>query len=402
MDELLNEAPCGLLTANAEGFILAINPMLLHLLNYTEEQVVHKHIKHLLTVPSKVFFEYYARPFIRQQNKVDEIYLSLQTALEKEIPVIMNAVKTKKEGTVIINYALFPIKKRSDYENELLTAKKEAEAALHARNKANADLKIAMEQLKKKQEELININKKNALFEEEMKKELILAKKVQETSLTESLHHDQIWIDAFYRASSLLSGDMYGFYHIDKSRYGVIILDVMGHGVSSALITMSLQSLFQRLISFGHPSEVIMKELDNHLHQLFQHHEETRHYCSAIYLLIDTKEQTIEFSNAGHPPAIWQQKDGKQYDIHTTSAPLGMFEETVFRSEVVHYEKGDRLLLYTDGVTDPLGFNHLKPLLIGNRGLPLPRLKELIVHSLSNEDNLQHKSDDQCFIIIDL
>ncbi|PNB52642.1 phosphoserine phosphatase, partial [Pseudomonas sp. GW456-E7] len=97
----------------------------------------------------------------------------------------------------------------------------------------------------------------------------------------------------------------------------------------------------------------VMKELDRHLHSLFQNDEEARHYCTAIYLEIDTVRQKIEYVNAGHPPALWQGAGGTQNPLHATAPPIGMFEDTVFQSSSLSYIDGGRLLLYTDGVMDP-------------------------------------------------
>ncbi|WP_226666370.1 SpoIIE family protein phosphatase [Metabacillus litoralis] len=402
MENQLNYAPFGYLSLSEDGIILSINKTLLDLLNFDEEQLAKKHINQILTVPTKLFYQFYFIPLIQVNHQVEEMYIMLKSFSNDEIPVIMNAKLRKTDNQTLFDLALIPIKKRSEYENELLTAKIEAEAALIEKNKANAELKIALDHLKIKQEELIELNKQNHQYKVDTIEKLELARKIQETSLADSIEHEHIQIESYYKASSELSGDMYGFYRIDQDRYGIIILDVMGHGVSSALITMSLHSLFQRLISNGNSTEMVMKELDNYLHRLFHNNEETRHYCTAIYLLIDTASQIIEFINAGHPPALLQKQDGSQHELETTSPPLGSFEHTTFKAKSFTYTKGDRLLLYTDGVTDPLGFNHLKPLLVVNNVLPSTRLKELIIHTLNNEKNLQHQSDDQCFIIIDV
>lgn len=403
MDDQLNFAPFGFMTLSEDGLILSINKTLLDVLNFSLEQLLKKHVSDIFTVPTKLFYQFYVIPLIKANEKVEEMYITLKSFANNEIPVIMNAKRRySSDHKTFIDLALLPIQKRSEYENELLTAKKDAEAALLAKHKANAELKVALDRLKIKQEELIELNKENHQYKVDTKTKLELARNIQETSLADSIQHEHIQIESYYRASSELSGDMYGYYRIDQNRYGIIILDVMGHGVSSALITMSLHSLFQRLISFGNSTEMVMQELDNHLHRLFHNNEEARHYCTAIYLLIDTASQQIEFINAGHPPGLLQRSDGQQLELETTSLPLGTFEHSKFIAKSFTYKKGDRLLLYTDGVTDPLGFNHLKPLLLINKALPNKRLKELIVHSLNNEQNLHHKSDDQCFLIVDV
>ncbi|MGE0908590.1 SpoIIE family protein phosphatase [Bacillus atrophaeus] len=402
MDEQLNYAPCGFLTLSEEGIILSINQTLLTILDYPFEQVSGKHINTILTVPAQLFYQLYFVPLVKLEKQIEEMYTSLEPRNGEEIPVLINAHQRTHNGTLVTECVLIPMRKRNEYENELLIARNAAEEALLAKQKANADLEIAISTLKGKQEELLEMNKMNQQFKVNTQKELELARKIQETSLTGPIVNDRIQIESHYKASSELSGDIYGFYQIDQNRYGIIILDVMGHGISSALITMSLHPLFQRLISQGVSAETVMKDLDNHLHSLFANHEEARHYCTAIYLLVDTAQQRIDYVNAGHPPALWQDTDGKQYPLHSTSIPIGMFEDASFQTNTFTYTRGGRLLLYTDGVMDPADSDYLSPILKDHRNIPITKLKDKVIQSLNRQKSVYHKSDDECFILVDL
>ncbi|MBY0098055.1 SpoIIE family protein phosphatase [Mesobacillus maritimus] len=402
MDEQLNRAPCGFLSLTEDGRIVTINETLLEMLHYPPEQLQGKHIQSILTVPAQMFYQLYFVPLIKMKQKVEEMYISLKTNSGEEIPVMVNALLRKRGGERYSDCVLFPIHNRSEYENELLIAKKEAEAALLAKHKANKELENTLEELKEQQKKLMDLNEQNQKFKIETKKELELARKIQKTSLTDPIETKHIQIQSFHKASRELSGDIYGFYQIDQHRYGIILLDVMGHGISSALITMSLHSLFQRLISYGVNTDIVMKELDQHLHTLFQNNEEARHYCTAIYLLIDTKKQKIEYINAGHPPAFWLDKNGEQHELFSKSVPIGMFEGIEYKTNTVNYSKGDRLLLYTDGVTDLIGPNQLSKLFMKNRESSLSSLKERIIASLEQQKSEKQRSDDQCLILIEL
>jgi sigma-B regulation protein RsbU (phosphoserine phosphatase) len=402
MDEHLNNAPCGFLTLSEDGRILVMNQTLLNLLDYRLDQLNGEHINSILTVPAQLFFQLYFVPLVKLEKKVEEMHTSFLCNNGKEIPVIINALPRNRNGQNQIDCVLFPMHKRNEYENELLLAKKEAEAALLAKEKANAELEAALKDLKSKQEELLELNKQNQAYKLNTTKELELARKIQETSLTEPIVNDQIKIESFYEASNELSGDIYGFYQLDQHRYGIILLDVMGHGISSALITMSLHSLFQRLISKGVKTEAVMKELDNYLHRLFQNNKEAWHYCTAINLLIDTKEKKIDYINAGHPPALWQDSNGELHELYSKMPPLGTFEGLVFKTNTLPYTDGGRLLLYTDGVTDPLGPDQLNNLLRDNQSMSNANLKEKMKQLLLNEIKMYTKSDDQCFILVDL
>ncbi|EDL64473.1 SpoIIE family protein phosphatase [Bacillus sp. SG-1] len=401
MDEQLNQAPCGFLTLSKEGIILTINQTLLQVLGYNSDQLVGRHINSILSGSARVFFQLYFIPLVTVKHRVEEMYLSLAHYSGDDMPVLINASLKKNQENQVIMCVIVPIHRRSEYENQLLIAKKVAEDALKEKNKANFELERALKTLEAKQQELLEVNKQNEKYRIDTQRELQLAKKIQETSLTEALSNDHLHVESYYKASSELSGDIYGIYQINEHQYGVIVLDVMGHGISSALITMSLQSLFQRLISTGAAANIVMKELDNHLHRLFHSNENAWHYCTAIYLFIDTDKQIIEYINAGHPPAIYQGPKGKQQELHSSTPPIGTFEGIDFKTNTITYTKGGRVLLYTDGVSEPLEPNHLCSLLSEHSSLSSTQLKDKILESLKKEKD-DHYKDDQCFIVIDL
>ncbi|MCF6137704.1 SpoIIE family protein phosphatase [Pseudalkalibacillus berkeleyi] len=400
MDEQLDHAPCGFLTLSMQGKILSMNQTLLNLLGYETNQLIGENINLILTVPARMFYQLYFVPLIKAERPVEEMYISLEAHNSEEIPVLINAVYRSNHDS--IDCIIVPIQKRSEFENELLIAKKRTESALAAKRKANQDLEDTLDELEVKQAELIDLNEENMKFKIDTEKELRLARNIQETSLTEPIVQNEIVIDAYYKASSELSGDMYGFYQISPEKYGIMILDVMGHGISSALITMSLQSLFQRLILKGNKPAEIFEELDHHLQGLFQSNEETWHYCTAIYLFVDTNQQTVEYINAGHPPGIWQDHEGVQFELPYTNPPLGSFSGQTYKAERFSYNKGGRLLLYTDGVMDPFESHKLSSLFKKHPFDEFSLFKGKLLQLIKDEENGYHKNDDKCFILIDL
>jgi sigma-B regulation protein RsbU (phosphoserine phosphatase) len=402
MDEQLNHAPCGFATLSTKGIVLSINQTLSKLLGYDPQQLVGEHLNLILAKSARVFAQLYFFPLVTVQHQVEEMYLSLVNKSGEEIPVLINASLSRGADNQVITCVMIPMRKRDEYENQLLTAKKITEGALKEKNEANANLEKTLNDLEENQLKLLEANKQNQKFKIDTQSELRLAKDIQEKSLPKSIFNDLVEIESYYHASKELSGDIYGFYQINDHQFGVILLDVMGRGISSALINMSLQSLFQRLITQGIATNVVMKELDNYLHTLFHHNQESWHYCTAIYLIIDTDKQTIKCTNAGHPPAVFQNAAGEQQEFFSTSPPIGTFAGMRFKIDTLQYDKGSRILLYTDGVSEPIGDQHLKRLLIASRPDSLGKVKENILKSLQAREGKKYTSDDQCFILIDL
>lgn len=395
MDELIENAPCGFITLSSEGKILTINKTLLNLLHYqTSEHLIGKHFNVLLSASSQIFCQLYLVPLIKVKHAVEEMFLTLLTVMKEEIPILLNASVQDNNQLICI---IFPIRNRSALEDALINARKMTEDAYLEKEQA-------LLELERKQQDLVQANQINTKIMRETERDLQIAKKIQENALTKDIISDNIQIVSYYHASKALSGDIFGFYQITPQKYGIILLDVMGHGVSSALITMSLQSMFQKLISREAAPESVLQELDQYLHDLFQNNQDAWHYCTAIYLNIDISTQTIEYLNAGHPPAILQSDDGAQHELGATNPPLGTFDNIQFKSRTLHYKPGTRILLYTDGVSEAFELNTLNHLLNDTISNPLAKTKETIQNALENKENIYSKyfHDDQCFILVEL
>ncbi len=123
MDKQLNDAPCGFLTLSEEGSIVAVNRTLLNILNYEQEQVIGQHIDTILTVSAQLFYQLYFVPLLKLEHSIEEMYISLKTRDGEEIPILVNAVARADRGATVTECVLIPMRKRNEYENELLMAK---------------------------------------------------------------------------------------------------------------------------------------------------------------------------------------------------------------------------------------------------------------------------------------
>jgi sigma-B regulation protein RsbU (phosphoserine phosphatase) len=195
----------------------------------------------------------------------------------------------------------------------------------------------------------------------EYKKQLELAKKIQQSVLTAPIQSNTLTMDAIYIPSEELSGDMYACYQIDDHRYGIIIIDVMGHGISSSLVSMSLRSLLRGLILRVIDPIYVAAELEKHLQNLFPEGSSEMHYLfSMIYLVIDTKKQQIEYTNAGHPSGLLLTNNGEIVELDKGGLAIGSPFSVPFEKGVIHYNKRTKLFLYTDGILDEIDSSVLK------------------------------------------
>lgn len=134
MDELLNNAPCGFLVFADDGSIVEANATLLDLLGYERGELLKLHIEKIFSVAGRIFYQTHFFPLLKLKGKVEEIYLDLRSKNGENVPVLVNAARHEREGKTLNDCIFVAIRQRNQYEDEILRAKKEAEAATVAKD----------------------------------------------------------------------------------------------------------------------------------------------------------------------------------------------------------------------------------------------------------------------------
>ncbi|MFH5883309.1 ATP-binding protein [Halalkalibaculum sp. DA3122] len=125
---MIDNIPGGFLALDDEGIIKAVNERSCTLTGYKKTELINSHVKRILTPGSTIFFQTHLYPLIKIEHHAKEIYLSLLSAEEEKIPVLVNAEKRDVEdGSSLYCCLVLPVERRSEYEDQLLHAKKKAE-----------------------------------------------------------------------------------------------------------------------------------------------------------------------------------------------------------------------------------------------------------------------------------
>lgn len=190
--------------------------------------------------------------------------------------------------------------------------------------------------------------------EENLRNELDLATQVQRNLLSSPLREDHIKIEASYLPSFKLAGDMYYWYKIDENRYGIILLDVMGHGVSASLVCMFISSVLRETIKCLIDPELVMKDLNKYMTLLHNENDNIPYYFTAIYLVVNTENRTIEYVNAGHPSGYVLVDETNVVELNRGSCAVGFFDEIKVEKTVISFEKNAQIVLFTDGVLEAI------------------------------------------------
>jgi len=187
---------------------------------------------------------------------------------------------------------------------------------------------------------------------------------------------------------SELAGDFLNFYRLGKNLVGLYLLDVSGHGVAAALLSVTVSRMLsetsrqsvlfdvatgpkgRNLVS---PSGVAAK-----LNELFPFDPRTAQFFTLLYGLLDTNERTFRYISAGHLPPIRVPRQGEPTHLDSEGLPIGLFPERTWVDRSVQFDVGDRVYLYTDGLVEAanqddveFGIDRLSELLASLRSQPL-------------------------------
>jgi sigma-B regulation protein RsbU (phosphoserine phosphatase) len=163
----------------------------------------------------------------------------------------------------------------------------------------------------------------------------------------------EMQISAGYRPSDAIGGDLYGAAMIDDRHLAVYVADAAGHGVSAALLAVLFYQRL-RLLSEGSAlpgPAAVLSELN---HGVFDECRASGLFVTAIFALIETTTRTVTLASAGHPAALLLRSTGKIERVEKSGPALGLAEDASFGEHRFALGAGDRLLLYTDGLTDSL------------------------------------------------
>ena len=234
---------------------------------------------------------------------------------------------------------------------------------------------------------------------DEIRHELELARQIHKTLVPKSMNTDLVDIAVLYHPASYLGGDYARFHFIDKDRLIFIICDVTGHGVSAALLVNRLHAEFERLAKEGREPGLLLKELNDFINEDF---EGTNMYLSAFCGLLNFKNRVFYYSNHGHPTQyLYRLKDNKIVGFYSQTALLGlpMKDKNIYQHEV-EFEKGDRVLLFTDGVTETMdskheeyGIERLEKFILANSTVEPTRFNHQLLEALSAFKSREFQDD---------
>jgi serine phosphatase RsbU (regulator of sigma subunit) len=183
--------------------------------------------------------------------------------------------------------------------------------------------------------------------------ELEMARQIQLSILPHTLPKlPGLDIAARYLPMTSVAGDFYDFINIDDQHLGILIADVSGHGLPSALIASMLQVALTAQVAHASEPGKVLSGLNKALCGKFTHN-----FVTAAYIYVDLEKNVMRYAGAGHPPVLqYRNSTGKTIEVVENGIVLGVLEESTYQARELTLEPGDRHVLYTDGIPEAANF----------------------------------------------
>jgi sigma-B regulation protein RsbU (phosphoserine phosphatase) len=190
-----------------------------------------------------------------------------------------------------------------------------------------------------------------ALERRRLEEELAVARRIQKTLLPSHIPSPAgIEIAATTRPCSEVGGDYYDFLDFGTRGLGLAVADVSGKGVPAALILSGLQATLRAEASPKSEPEPVVARINQRLCADVG----SGGFASLLYGLLDPRDRSFRYVNAGHPAGIVVRRDGSLTRLETGGILLGVETSATYDAGHETFEPGDLLLLFSDGVTDVL------------------------------------------------
>lgn len=176
------------------------------------------------------------------------------------------------------------------------------------------------------------------------------AKAIQQLAVTHDVPMDaRVAFTTHYVPHDIVGGDFYSIRKLGDDQYGLILADVMGHGVAAALYTMHLSQLWERHHGLLMNPMEFAATMNDELVKVVKTDES---FATAICGLVDLQEQVFRFAGAGGAQVLVMHADGTYECPESSGLPLAVMEDALYEEVAIGIQTGDRLLLFSDGAIE--------------------------------------------------
>jgi sigma-B regulation protein RsbU (phosphoserine phosphatase) len=180
-------------------------------------------------------------------------------------------------------------------------------------------------------------------------RELSLARRIQRRLLPpDHFTGPGIECDCVFRPAGELGGDLCDVLSTGPSSTAFLLGDISGKGAGAALLMAHLHATIRSNLDLASTPALLMARAN----RLFFQSTEPEHYATLFFAVFDAENRILRYVNCGHPSPILLRKDGTIVRLDSTSLMLGAFESSAFEERGIDVSPGDRLVVFSDGVSE--------------------------------------------------
>jgi phosphoserine phosphatase RsbU/P len=239
--------------------------------------------------------------------------------------------------------------------------------------------------------------------ETRFQRELNEARELQENLLTTTppeLNGFEIALN--WQPAETVGGDYVSAFNIDDENVALCVADVVGKGMPAALLMSNFQAALKSLAAKDLSPAEVSDRLNRQLYSNIPLHK----FVTAFYAVVNTSMRTITFTNSGHNPPLLMREDGECVRLNAGGSVLGGFLDMDFDQQSIQLRTGDRLLLFTDGLTEAMNEygeqfdeERLIQLLRNNKERSAEELKEILFSAVGEFCN-EIFEDDAALMVV--
>jgi PAS domain S-box-containing protein len=244
-------------------------------------------------------------------------------------------------------------------------------------------------ELKRAEQELREVNNKLEERHQEIQEDLKLAARVQQSLAPKSLVWGGVRVETFYHPVRTIGGDFGLVSSLDDHYLNLLVCDVSGHGIGSALVANRIYTEMMTQLRAGSALDSMLRQLNRFvMHNIGS----SVFFFTVAAARIDRPGRRMVFAGAGHPPAMIARDGAEPRLLESRSMVLGALPEAVDAEATldVDLDAGDRVVLYTDGITDVfnsrgemLGVEGVQKIVRETSRLPFKEMKKGILDGVA-------------------
>jgi serine phosphatase RsbU (regulator of sigma subunit) len=240
---------------------------------------------------------------------------------------------------------------------------------------------------------------------ERVKQDLACARDIQRSLLPQSFPNIAGYsIDGRSQTCYEVGGDYLDIIELTSGQLMIVVADVAGKGLASALVGSSFRSALRAIANSG----MSLVEIATHMNVLHYNEgeESRRRYVTSIFLRLDPTTHTLEVVNAGHNPGFLLNGSDLPEMIEASGTPVGMLPFSTYRAEKYVLSNKAKLLIYTDGMTEvfqgneEFGQDRLLEAFRASRAVDAPSTLKSIWQALDAFSNQESQTDDMTALVI--